>query len=121
FQSKRFKSKRTTASRTQFSEYIYQLTQCIQKSIPLSDGSRRRPNKVFFVTPYQIDTRHLEEQFETLSLPNIEVIDGDALADSIIKNWPSFRADMISDVEIAISPVVEEILNVELNKALHVE
>lgn len=121
FQSKKFKSNRTTASRQNFSEYIYQLNQCIQKSISLQDGSKRRPNKVFFVTPYQIDSRHLEEQFESLSLPNIEVIDGGSLTDSILEHWPSFTADIISDVEIAISPAIEEILNIELNNALHIK
>lgn len=120
FQSKKFKSKRSTASRESFSEYIYQLNLCIQKPITLSDGSKRRPNKVYFVTPYQVDSRHLEEQFETLSLPNIEVLDGEYLADSITKHWPSFSRDIIPDAEIAISPALEEIFNIELNNALHI-
>lgn len=120
FQSKKFRSKRSTASRQSFAEYIYQLGQCIQKPIVLPDGSKRRPNKVYFVTPYQIDSRHLEEQFETLSLPNIEVLDGEYLADSIAKHWPSFSRDTISDAEIAISPTPEEIFNTELNNALHI-
>lgn len=120
FQSKKFKSKRSTASRQSFSEYIYQLSQCIQKPITLSDGSKRRPNKVYFVTPYQVDSRHLEEQFETLSLPNIEVLDGEYLADSITKHWPSFTRDIVPDAEIAISPALEEIFNIELNNALHI-
>lgn len=120
FQSKKFKSKRSTASRQSFAEYIYQLGQCIQKPITLSDGSKRRPNKVYFVTPYQVDSRHLEEQFEALSLPNIEVLDGEYLAESIAKHWPSFARDTISDAEIAITPVPEEIFNTELNDALHI-
>lgn len=120
FQSKKFKTKRSTASRQSFSEYIYQLSQCIQKPITLSDGSKRRPNKVYFATPYQVDSRHLEEQFEALSLPNIEVLDGEYLADCIIKHWPSFARDIIPDAEIAISPALEEIFNIELNNALHI-
>lgn len=120
FQSKKFKSKRSTASRERFSEYIYQLNLCIQKPITLPDGSKRRPNKVYFVTPYQVDSRHLEEQFESLSLPNIEVLDGEYLADSIAKHWPSFSRDIIPDADIAISPALEEIFNIELNNALHI-
>lgn len=120
FQSKKFKSKKSTASRESFSEYIYQLNLCIQKPITLPDGSKRRPNKVYFVTPYKVDSRHLEEQFESLSLPNIEVLDGEYLADSIAKHWPSFTRDIIPDTEIAISPALEEIFNIELNNALHI-
>lgn len=121
FQSKKFRSKKSTASRESFSEYIYQLNLCIQKPITLSDGSKRRPNKVYFVTPYQVDSRHLEEQFENLSLPNIEVLDGEYLAASIAKHWPSFARDIIPDAEIAISPALEEIFNIELNNALHIK
>ena len=120
FQSKKFKSKRSTASRQNFAEYTYQLSQCIIKPIALSSDSRRRPNKVFFVTPFQIDSRHLEEQFEILSLPNIEVLDGDHLADNILQHWPSFAKDTIPDAEIAITSAPEEILNIELNNALHI-
>ncbi|WP_339413000.1 NACHT domain-containing protein [Pseudomonas sp. EA_35y_Pfl2_R5] len=120
FQSKKFKSKRSTASRISFSEYTYQLSQCIMKPIALSDGSKRRPNKVYFVTPYKIDSRHLEEQFEILSLPNIEVLDGEFLTDNILKHWPSFTNDIIPDAEIAIAPAPEEIFNIELNNALHI-
>lgn len=120
FQSKKFKPKRSSASRQSFAEYIYQLNQCIQKPIALSDGSKRRPNKVYFVTPYQVDSRHLEEQFENLSLPNIEVLDGEYLAGCIMKHWPSFARDIIPDAELAITPALDEIFNVELNNALHI-
>lgn len=120
FQSKKFKAKRSTASRQNFAEYIYQLNQCINKPIVLSDGSRRRPNKVYFVTPYQIDSRHLEEQLEMLSLPNIEVLDGEFLTGKIIKYWPSFTSDVIPDAEIAILPNSDEIINKELINALHI-
>ena len=120
FQSKKFKPKRSTASRQNFAEYIYQLNQCIIKPIALSSDSRRRPNKVFFVTPFHIDSRHLEEQFEVLSLPNIEVLDGEHLADNILKHWPSFANDIIPDAEIATTPAPEEILNIELNNALNI-
>lgn len=120
FQSKKFKSKRSTVSRQNFSEYAYQLNQCIQKHIALPDGSKRKPNKVYFATPFSIDSRHLEEQFETLSLTNIEVLDGEYLANHIIKHWPSFTKDIIPDAEMAIIPALEETLNTELNNALHI-
>jgi len=121
FQSKKYKSQKSSLSRQQFSEYTYQLRQCIDKPIHLKDGTKRRPNKAFFVTPYPVDARHLKEQFESLSIPNIEVVDGNSLAQLILKHWPSFSTDTSSDVEIAINPDIREVLNSELKSALHIK
>jgi len=121
FQSKKFKSTKNLDSRKAFDEYLYQIRQCFERKVTHQDGTQRHPNKVYFVTPFTIDSRHLEEQLHKLSQPNVEVLDGLALTESIMKCWPSFKRDILGDDEIATIPNQDEIWNIELDNALHIE
>jgi hypothetical protein len=63
-QVKRFKPSRKAADTRSFSEVVTQLSQAAEQSVPHMNGHTYRPTKIYFITPYTIDTRVLESRFE---------------------------------------------------------
>jgi len=93
-QVKRLRSARSSARSRLWADIVRQLTASKEKLIPCKDGQRRRPSEVAFITPFVIDVRLLEEQFESVKLHNISIIDGAALYRQILRTWPSLMADI---------------------------
>lgn len=120
-QSKMLKTQRMTASSRKFGEIAHQLRLCLDKKIPCTDGFLRFATKVILITPYQIDTRHLSEQFETITIKGILIIDRPRLQELLIKFWPEIFETAASILGKASNIDKNEIINTELHKALHIE
>jgi hypothetical protein len=83
--------------RNSFSEIITQLQQAAEEAIPLLSGLYQKPNRVYFITPYEIDVRALESRFaglQHLTLKNVRVLDGSNVVDSLSKRLPQL-ADLL--------------------------
>lgn len=119
-QSKMFRSSRSGSSRQKFGEICYQLRQCRDRKIPCIDGIERLPSKVIFITPYDIDTRHLEEQFATVNIKEIVIIDSTKLVTLLTKYWPSVFNDFEGEIEKAVRISKQEISNSELHNVLRI-
>ncbi len=120
-QSKMFKTERTSQSSLLFGQIVHQLRLCKTKKIPCIDGMERLPTKVLFITPFKIDTRHLGEQFETAQIDEIILIDQSALNKLFEKYWPEIYDSMESTLSRTLMVEQEDITNLELYKALHIE
>ncbi|WP_322981010.1 hypothetical protein [Pseudomonas sp. C11] len=120
-QSKMLKTKRLSASSQKFSEIVHQLRLCLSKKIPCSDGHLRTPSKTILITPYEIDTRHLRDQFELISINEILVIDAPKLCSLLEKHWPEAFSEISTPVEQATTMIDGETKNLELHRALHID
>jgi hypothetical protein len=119
-QVKRFRSSRSAATSRQWGEIVHQLRQALIKPIPCKDGQERTPATVAFITPYPIDVRLLEEQFEVVQLKGIEIIDGAALYNEILRTWPSLLSDIGNVGDKIQSKNTRGLSNVELFESLKV-
>lgn len=117
-QSKKIKTNKSSESRRLFSDITYQLRQCLQKKVPCSDGIERLPIKAFLITPFDVDTRHIEEQIEILQDPRICTIDKCKLSDAIKHHWPTAFKEILGDYWDATTPRENELINLELKNAL---
>ncbi|CAI8934837.1 hypothetical protein [Pseudomonas chlororaphis] len=120
-QSKMFKSTRTSKSSQIFGTIVHQLSLCLSKKIPCSDGIERRPNKTILITPFTIDTRHLSEQIEKIQLHGIGIFDQVKLTSLLEKYWPEIFEPEHNDFEHTIKLQHDDISNLELYRALHIE
>ncbi|MGZ0781686.1 NACHT domain-containing protein [Pseudomonas saponiphila] len=120
-QSKMFKSNRTSESSQIFSTIVHQLSLCLSKKIPCSDGIERLPKKTIFITPFTVDTRHLSEQIEKIQLHGISIFDQVKLTSLLDKYWPEAFNQEQNSLEQAIKLQQDDISNLELYRALHIE
>ena len=119
-QVKRFRPTRSAAKSRKWGEIVHQLQMAQSKSIPCKDGQSRKPTQVAFITPFILDVRLLQQQFEQIQLHDITIIDGAALYRQIQRTWPSLLAD-IGDVSGKIAATTEGALsNRELFESLKI-
>ncbi len=119
-QVKRFRSKKSTLSRVQWSEIIYQLKQCKDVPVVTPDGAKIRAHSVIFLTPYTIDTRLLEEKFDA-ELHDVKVVDGDRLITLINREWPGLYDEVLGVESRYREPDSIELFNHELARALEID
>lgn len=120
-QSKMFKTSRTSKSSQLFGQIIHQLSLCLSKKIPCSDGIARTPTKVIFITPFTIDTRHLSEQFENIQIKGVSIFDQVKLTALLDKYWPEVFDSQEERFNKTLDIDIEDVTNIELYRALHIE
>lgn len=79
------------AKNNSFGGIITQLQQAKEQRVASLDGVERLPDSVYFITPYEIDTRALEsrlEGYQTLRSRGVKVYDGTYIAEQIVKRLP---------------------------------
>lgn len=118
-QVKKLKPKRAASSKDNFSEIVTQLSQSVEKPIPTidSDSLDILPTFIYFITPYDIDTKALKSRIERvreLRERNVKIISGSRLIEQIQKKLPDL-ARILSGPELSISALISPILN---NKVL---
>ena len=119
-QVKRFKSARSTAKSVEWGRIVHQLRGAWSKPVAYKDGQKHLPTEVAFITPYRVDIRLLEEQFEQVQLGKITIIDGAALYAEIQRTWPTLLAD-IGSVSAKIAAATKGALsNRELYESLKI-
>jgi len=121
-QVKKFRPTAVASDDKSFSEVITQLQQCCEKKVPnLNDGKEYTPEKVYFFTPYPIDTRALKTRFEKyqeLREKQVQIIDGDFLAKQVEKTLPDIVCDLLGEQQFFKERIVDILNNKELLNAL---
>lgn len=122
-QVKKTKPSAAARSKNSFSEIITQLQQASEKFVPCLDGISRRPDKIYFVTPYQIDTRALESRFEgmsTLAYRGVKVLDGTSIYDQLLRTLPNLVEEVCgNDFAIKHRLLTKNVSNADLLSALN--
>jgi len=90
-QVKRYKPSARSRDSTSFMELVNQLQAAAETPVPSLDGSLRRPNTVYFVTPHPVETRALETRFDGYKSlrPMPKILDGNRLALLIRTHLPT--------------------------------
>ena len=121
-QVKKFKPTARSSGGENFSEVVNQLQQAIEKKVPNVDGLQYLPSIVYFITPFQVDTRALQsrfEKFESLRSQGVKIIDGPLLLKLIGKNLPKL-INVIAGKELLLQDITRQNLkNSELLRALN--
>jgi len=120
-QSKKLKAEKTSASSKFFGDIVHQLRLCKTKKIACIDGKERTPTKILFITPFNINTRHLTEQLEAIQLEGVILVDQPGLNKLFEKYWPEIFETNESCLFEAIKLEPNDITNLELYNALHIE
>jgi len=105
-----------------FSEIVTQLQQAAEEPIPLLNGKTQKPNKVYFITPYDIDVRVLESRFaglQHLSLKNVQVLDGTRVISTLDRKLPSLVDSLCGDEFVIQSDTLLNSCNQDLLSALN--
>mgnify|MGYP001615260343 CR=1 FL=1 len=121
-QVKKFRPRVAAASSRSFSEVVTQLQQAKEKSIPCTDGTRRIPDGVIFVTPFALDTRALESRFEgyaALRNRGVRVIDGDKLTRLIARYIPNEITELFGTPIDSPDLLQDGLTNTDLMSALN--
>lgn len=105
-----------------FLEVVRQLEQCCEMEVPnVDDGMNYLPTKIYFFTPYPIDTRALMTRFkgyQRLKERQVQVIDGDFLAKQVEKKLPDVFCEFMGDQQLIKDRIVGSLDNKELLNAL---
>ena len=102
-------------------EVITQLQQAATATVPHADKQRYRPATVYFITPYQIDTRALEVAFgeyATLHATRLRIIDGPILAESACNRIPEVARDLLGTDAAITAYTARSLTNETLLRAL---
>jgi len=99
---------------------MLQLNQCLSNPIKYKDGREYIPNKVYFATPFLVNTRVIREQFEAIKNLDgkLSVIDGAMIYEQIKKLAPEIIDNFVVSPADKISSSVRELQNIELLKAI---
>lgn len=104
-----------------FAAIVTQLQQAAEEPVSLLTVERV-PNRVYFITPFQIDIRSLESRYAKmteLSLRNVKVLDGPMIAAAVCSHIPEL-AEKICGEEHAIKEIsLASYSNKDLLSALH--
>jgi signal transduction histidine kinase len=107
-----------------FSEIVNQLQPATEKRVPYVDGQEYLPSIVYFITPFQVDTRALRTRFEaysSLRQHGVKIIDGPLLAQLLKKHHPTLALTLSGGdkSEIIVNERLQNILYHELRQAVH--
>lgn len=98
-QVKKYKPSARAGDKNSFSEIVTQLSQCAENPVPLVTGEKRRPSRVFLVTPFVIDTRALQSRYEgaraLIEHHGLKILDGDRLVALVIKQLPDVAQELL--------------------------
>lgn len=90
-QVKKYKPTARAADKQSFGGIVTQLQQAVEKKVPHLDGRQYWPSKLFFITPFVVDTRALQtrfEAYEALKPRRVKIIDGIFLVELLKKHVP---------------------------------
>lgn len=119
--------KKTTASAAagdsnSFGGIVTQIQQASEKKVPSISGHSQYPNFVYFITPFEIDTRALESRFEaysTLTTRNVKVLDGRIIANQLIDKLPDLADFFCGESFVLKEKLLSNISNSDLLSALN--
>ncbi len=118
-QVKKLQPSGSATGNNSFSSLINQLQQCCEKSIPYKDGLRHFPEKVYFITPFEVNAHSLESRFEGYQqLRRVKIIDGPKIVSLIEKYLPDILVNLASPLLKIHKSTLKDLTNVTLMQAL---
>jgi hypothetical protein len=105
-----------------FAGIVNQLQQASEQEVCTKSGERRRPNGIYFVTPYQLDARALESRFEAyreLATRRIRVLDGVSIVEELLRLLPSLADDLCGEDFTIKHNLLSNVSNADLLSALN--
>lgn len=121
-QVKKYRPTASASDNRSFGEVVTQLQQCCEKKVPnLIDGKEYTPTKIYFFTPYPIDTRALQTRFEgyqKLRERQVQIVDGDLLGRKVEQTLPDITRSLLGDHYHSQKRIVETLNNKDLLNAL---
>lgn len=120
-QVKRFKLSASSSSSYSFSEVVNQLQQASENKIPDIDKNLTLPDKILFITPFQIETRTLESRFagyEQLRNKSVKVIDGPKFINLLKSKCPDLYQELVGEKIVFENIIINQLVNLELSNAL---
>ena len=121
-QVKKTTASAAAASNNSFAGIVTQLQQALEKKVPSLSGQEQTPNYVYFITPYEINTRSLETRFEavkTLSARGIRILDGRLVVTAILSRLPDLAASLCGQDFLIKEKTLSNISNEDLLSALN--
>jgi hypothetical protein len=97
-QVKRFRPTARAADNKSFMEVVNQLESAVESSVESTDGIAYKPAIVYFITPYEVDTRALKTRFDkyiSLKQQGVKIIDGIGLLSLIRQHVPDLENEII--------------------------
>lgn len=99
-QTKKIGDGKATSDKEAPGQLIFQLIQCYYNDIPTIDGKRKKPNAVYFATPFKINSRVIAEIHGFLNNSNNPVkLPGDPLIISELKKYKSEILNSLLKIE----------------------
>ena len=120
-QVKKFKLSRKSSSDRSIHTVINQLSQAIEKKLPSIDGCLYRPEIVYFITPYPLDTKVIDarfEAYENLRARRIRIIDGPRIISLVRDKLPNLFNEIAGPLAQVSSVISSELNNKTLINAL---
>lgn len=119
-QSKKIGDGKATSDKEVLGTLLFQLIQCYYNEIPLINGEKKRPNGVFFATPYKIGSRLLAEIHGFLNNPEkpLKLLDGPVLVQHIKKYKPELLESLLNIDKRILIQDRSQLVNLELMTAL---
>lgn len=121
-QVKKYKPTARAADKQSFSGIVTQLQQAAEKKVPNLDGQQYFPSKLFFITPFEIDTRPLQtrfEAYEALKSRRVKIIDGVNLVNLLKKHVPHIVREYIGNAYLNQEYFLNHLNNNDLLNALN--
>ena len=120
-QVKKYKPSAKSSGDSTFCEVVHQLEQAVEKKVPDVSGLEYFPSIIYFITPYQIQTRALESRFEgykALCPKRVKIIDGIDLL-KLLKDKVPLLINQLVGNDLLIKITENNISNKELLRALN--
>ena len=98
--------------------------QCTEKSVPYGDGQQYLPDIVYFITPFEIDSKSLQsglEPYVRLRAKGVKIIDGPRLISLVENKLPYLLDDILSPVDRLSKATSQSLNNETLLKALELQ
>ena len=106
-----------------FGEIITQLQQASETPVPNINGQKFYPSMIYFITPFQIETRALQSRFEgyTTLKPRPKIIDGPFLVKLIRENLPQLANELSGKEFLFKDTLTKNLTNTDLLNALNIK
>lgn len=112
-QVKKYKIESSSSAKNSFAGVVNQLQQAAEERIQNINGNMYLPSTIYFITPYQVDTRALSTRFaeyRNLRSTVVKTIDGELLVTLIYEKCSYLINDIIGE-KIAFDDKILETLN----------
>lgn len=122
-QTKKIGDGKATSDKEVLGKLIFQLIQCYYNDIPTIDGKRKKPNAVYFATPFKINSRLIAEIHGFLNNSNnpVKLLDGPLIISELKKYKPELLNSLLKIEKKILIQDKNQLVNLELMAALSQE